>query len=113
MHAADGKGIGDAWKKIPEGSERSVFAQLVGALTAMHGVGLSHNDLHNENVVILDRSGGAQVALIDFGEVVPLPQAQYKGGYKQDENLIARVAAELAGCKDGKYPFHAERISEP
>lgn len=113
MHAAGGKGIGEKRSKL-HGDERiSVFAQIVGALTAMHGVGLSHNDLHNNNVVILDRSAGAQVAFIDFGEVQPLAKAQYKGGYKQDENLIAREAAALAGCGgEATYPFHAETITE-
>jgi len=110
MHAAGGKGIGEKRSKLRGVDRVSVFAQIVGALTAMHGVGLSHNDLHNQNVVILARSESPQVVFIDFGEVVPLSQAKYTGGYKQDENIIAREAAELADCKNAKYPFHAETI---
>jgi len=111
MHAAGGKGIVDKRSELYGGERISVFAQMVGALTAIHGVGLSHNDLHEENVVILDRSGGPQVAFIDFGEVVPLSQAMYQGGYKQDENLIAREASLLANCpNEAKYPFLAETI---
>merc|ERR1719387_2025432 len=69
MHAAEGKGIGSMASKLPKGDRASFFAQSVGAVTAMHGIGFSHNDLHNENVEIL--YGSSTLVLIDFGEVVP------------------------------------------
>jgi len=106
MHAAGGKGIGAMRSKL-RGEERlSVFAQMVGALTAMHGIGVSHNDLHNNNVVL--SKPGPLVAFIDFGEVQPLKYAVYRGGYKHDENLLPREAAQLAGCPaEAHYPFNS------
>lgn len=109
MHAAGGTGIVETRSKVPKDARASVFAQMVGALAAVHGVGLSHNDLHEQNVVILNRPGNL-VAFIDFGEVVPLEKGYYLGGYKQDENLLAREAALLTECPT-KYPFQAEKTT--
>lgn len=111
MHSAAGKGVGEALKSLPSSARIPIFAQMVGALSAMHGIGFSHNDLTNQNVVLLDKPGFL-IVFIDFGETEPLSRAQYKGGYKQDENLIARMAAQLAGCPgEAQYPNQAEVIS--
>merc|ERR1719265_2004207 len=112
MHAAGGRGIGSMIKELSRnGHGASVFAQLVGAVTAMHGIGYSHNDLHDQNVVILDQS--TLVALIDFGETVPLARGKRSGGYKEDENVLARNAAKLARCPaDAQYAFNTESISQ-
>eukprot|EP00419_Tripos_fusus_P006962 CAMPEP_0172685060 /NCGR_PEP_ID=MMETSP1074-20121228/19983_1 /TAXON_ID=2916 /ORGANISM="Ceratium fusus, Strain PA161109" /LENGTH=465 /DNA_ID=CAMNT_0013504153 /DNA_START=22 /DNA_END=1419 /DNA_ORIENTATION=- len=116
MHAASGQGINLRRPEVLGDRSAAVFAQIVGALAAMHGVGLSHNDLHDNNIVILDRMVEEQesplVAFIDFGEVVPLNKGVYKGGYKMDENLLARVACKLARCPDSAvYPQNVENIN--
>jgi len=112
MHAAGGKGIGAMRSKLRGEYRVSVFSQMVGALTAMHGIGLSHNDLHDGNVVILSKPGPL-VAFIDFGEVETLKNANYGGGYKQDENLLARQAAKLADCpSEAQFPFNSEKTHD-
>lgn len=97
MHAAGGDGLGHT--KLPESTKASVFAQLVGALTAMHGIGYAHCDLSKENIIIL--TGTTQLVLIDFGSARTLWKARGKlkqGGYKQDENVLAFYASDLAEC---------------
>jgi len=111
MHAAGGKGLGDSAKGLAEAARPGVFAQMVEAVGLLHGLGASHNDLHNQNVIVLDGKPGTYLAVIDFGEVRKL-SAGHRGGYKQDANLLARWAAKLAGCpKEAEYPFNSEWIS--
>merc|ERR1712083_550527 len=73
MHAAPGKGIGSSFKSLAGEKGADVFSQLVGAVTAMHGVGYTHNDLHNQNIVIMNVDAKhPALVFIDFGEVRPL-----------------------------------------
>lgn len=103
MHAAGGEGLGAKGKMlndVPPQERLSVFAQIVGALTSLHGIGMSHNDLHDNNVVYVQKGIPTVICLIDFGETVPLAQGLYQGNYKQDENLIIKRGMELANCPD-------------
>merc|ERR1719262_610945 len=84
MHAAPPNGIGAAMNHLHGSAGAHVFAQLVGAVTAMHGVGYTHNDLHNQNVVVkMAKDGSAELSLLDFGEVVPLARGGRGGNWKQ------------------------------
>jgi len=101
MHAAGGQGIGGGKQlrsTIPAEERLSTFAQIVGAVASLHGISMSHNDLHDNNVVYLHKGVPTTIALIDFGETVPLERGQYTWSYKQDETLILRKAQELANC---------------
>jgi len=113
MHATSGKGIDEKRKEVPEKGSAPVFAQMVGALAAMHGVGFSHNHLKEKNAVILDKKvnkNGKElplVAFIDFNEVVPLKKETDFTGYK-DEIFLAEEAYKLARCpKNAAYPLLA------
>jgi hypothetical protein len=99
MHAAPGPGIGSSWKALEGKRGAEVFAQLVGALTAMNSVGYTHNDLHDQNVVIMNVDAKhPALVFIDFGEVVPLSRGRLTGDYKQDETVLAYAAGKLAKC---------------
>jgi len=106
MHAAPPKGIGAVKKHLHGPVGADVFAQLVGAVTALHGVGYTHNDLHNQNIVIqMVQQGAPELSLLDFGEIVPLAQGNRGGSYKQDETVFSRIAFRLAQCpEEAFYP---------
>lgn len=108
MHAAGTKII-----KSIENSEytnaqrKSLFAQFVASVYAMHALDTSHNDLHGGNIVIDDSGAEPQLALIDFGEIVaPLdPTMPGQGArqtwlvdYKRDGNAIWAYSSLLAKC---------------
>jgi len=121
MHAAGGIGmncdcyfrqsrrlhIRDAIKELSKAERISLFAQGIGALTAIHSVGFAHNDLHFENVQILGKiqKNNNHLAFIDFGSANKWPGITdiYKqGGYRADSTFPARHAAELALCPDAR-----------
>jgi len=124
MHAAGGIGmncdcffswdrrlhIRDEVKELSKAERVSLFAQGIGALSAMHSVGLAHNDLHFENVQILGKiqKNNNHLALIDFGSSGKWPgitdihrQGGY-GAYRADSTFPARHAAELALCPEAR-----------
>jgi len=101
MQAAGTTGIADGAKKLKNNIpvQKAVFAQTVGAVYALHGIGWTHNDLHGHNIV-MDNSN--DIALIDFGEI----KGHHRGlGYKHDVNSIWRWAAVLGNCPaKAQYP---------
>jgi hypothetical protein len=104
MHAAPPNGIGAAAKYLHGYVGAHVFAQLVGAVTGMHAIGYTHNDLHNANVVVeLAKENGhaefqPELSLLDFGEIKSLAGGGRRGNWKQDETVFARNAFKLAKC---------------
>lgn len=96
--------------------KKNIFAQLVGAVYALHSADSSHNDLHGQNIV-LDKQ--YKLALIDFGSLKVLNKA-WKSGYKRDANAIWRWGSVLFSCGasadwvpdlPGKKVSKAERTS--
>lgn len=114
MHAAGGVGMGKRRLKIDKQvkqlsmAERvSLFAQGIGALSAMHSVGFAHNDLHFQNIQILDgiHQNNNHLALIDFGSSWKWPgitNTKKQGGYRADSTFPARLAAQLALCPESR-----------
>jgi serine/threonine protein kinase len=95
MQAAGTMGISDKAKQIRHNVplQKNIFAQTVAAVYSLHGIGLTHNDLHGHNIVV----DGDSVALIDFGEI----KGHHRGlGYKHDANSVWRWAAEIAACPE-------------
>lgn len=104
MHAAPPNGIGGATHALHGDVAAHIFAQLVGAVTALHGVGFTHNDLHNQNVVVkVEHDGSAELSLLDFGEIVPLARGGLHGNWKQDEYVFGRNAFRLAKCPEAAF----------
>jgi len=107
MHAVAGQGLGekktkitDDVQKLPTSTRASIFAQIIAALFAMHGSGWSHNDLHFQNILILEGTP-KRVAIIDFGATQTIEKAGISwGGYHIDATLLNRVGAQL--CSEGK-----------
>lgn len=96
MHAAGRTGVEDAGLlSLSVDDAKMVFAQMVAGIYALHGLDYSHNDLHGKNIVL----DGTQLAVIDFGEIRPLAQAQRGPGLKRDANAIWTFGALLAGCQ--------------
>jgi len=112
MHAASSKGIDEKRKELTEKGSAVVFAQLVGALAAMHGVGLAHNHLHEKSAVILDKKGPPLVAFINFDKVVELKNSLDSSGDSTgstDEIFLVGEACKLASCPKGaEYPVSAD-----
>lgn len=110
MHAAGTKIISDVTDdEYTLAQRKSLFAQFVGAVYAMHALDTSHNDLHGGNIVIDETGANPELALIDFGEIVqPLdPTSPLAGGqalqtwlfdYKRDGNAIWAFSSLLAKC---------------
>jgi len=100
MQAAGTTGISDFARTVKHDvtAQKHVFAQVVAAVYALHGIGYTHNDLHGHNIVL----SGTDVALIDFGEI----KGHHRGlGYKHDANSVWRWAATLADCpEDAQFP---------
>lgn len=81
--------------------QKYMFAQLVGAVYGLHGINISHNDLHGENIVFDSKDSSIPLALIDFGDSTPMVDA-IKINYKRDGNALYRWTAHLANCpKEG------------
>lgn len=101
MQAAGSTGITDFAKKhkgnVPK--QKKAFAQTVAAVQALHGIDLTHNDLHGHNIVL---DANDDIALIDFGEI----KGHHRGlGYKHDVNAVWRWAGELANCpENSQFP---------
>lgn len=72
---------------------KSIFAQFIGALYAMHALDYTHNDLHGKNIVL----DGNKLAIIDFGNMVTSELAA-RSTYMRDGNAAWRWTAFLAGC---------------
>jgi len=111
MHAAGTKIIKDITNdEYTVAQRKSLFAQLVGSVYAMHALDTSHNDLHGGNIVIDDAGQDPKLALIDFGEIVqPLDPTSPQAGaqarktwlvdYKRDANSIWAYSSLLAKCQ--------------
>jgi RIO-like serine/threonine protein kinase len=113
MHAAPGQGIGASFSGLTVTKGEEVFAQLVGAVTAIHGIGYTHNDLHDGNVMIMQPGvAHPKLVLIDFGEVVALDRGTLRGGYKQDETVFAYMAGRLAKCQQQELYGHPQDHNE-
>jgi len=109
MHAAPGQGIGASFRGLTVTKGNKIFAQLVGAVTALHGIGYTHNDLHDGNVMIMHPGvAHPELVLIDFGEVVALDRGTLRGGYKQDETVFAYMAGKLAKCQPQELYGHPQ-----
>jgi len=101
MHAAGTVGIGRSERSGDKGldlspdQKKSVYAQFVAGIYALHSVGFAHNDLHGKNVVL----DGEELAVIDYSDATPLESAWLGAGLKRDGNSIWRFGGALAGCK--------------
>jgi len=107
MHAAGTLELKDIGNKYSVEERKSLFAQLIGSVWALHGLNTAHNDLHGGNILISESSGKPRLALIDFGELsspldpttpsVP-PSATWLFDYKRDGNAIMAWSSLLADC---------------
>eukprot|EP00929_Paragymnodinium_shiwhaense_P019349 TRINITY_DN13230_c0_g1_i1.p1 TRINITY_DN13230_c0_g1~~TRINITY_DN13230_c0_g1_i1.p1 ORF type:complete len:393 (-),score=69.25 TRINITY_DN13230_c0_g1_i1:186-1364(-) len=102
-----------------DGEKKSVFAQLVAAIHALHNVGLTHNDLHAKNVMLQETSATSDLAhihlaLIDFGDVKPFHKrnAAWNRGYKRDSFAIWRMGGNLADCPGAAHLGATKRVLE-
>jgi len=95
MHAAGRTGVEAAGGLFSMDDAKMVFSEMVAGIYALHGLEYSHNDLHGKNIVL----DGTQLAVIDFGEIRPLAQAQRGPGLKRDANAIWTFGALLADCQ--------------
>jgi len=108
MHAAGNLEL----KEVPPGKytmdeRKSLFAQLVGGVYALHGLDTAHNDLHGGNILISEKNGKPRLALIDFGElstpldpttpVIP-PSTTWLIDYKRDGNAIMAWTSFILDC---------------
>lgn len=92
MHAAGTEGIEDiTGRTVAE--RKSIFAQFIGAIYAMHSLHYTHNDLHGQNIVL----DGNKLAIIDFGNMVDDLLAA-RSTYMRDGNAAWRWTALLADC---------------
>lgn len=108
MHAAgtlELRDVPDSKYSLDE--RKSLFAQLIGAVYALHGLNTGHNDLHGGNILISEKTGKPRLALIDFGElstpldpttpVIP-PSTTWLFDYKRDGNAVMAWASFLLKC---------------
>lgn len=95
MHAAGRTGVEEIGGRFSVDEAKMVFSEMVAGIYALHGLAYSHNDLHGKNIVL----DGTQLAVIDFGEIRPLAQAQRGPGLKRDANAIWTFGALLADCQ--------------
>lgn len=121
MHAAGTKIIGDVSDdEYTIDQRKSLFAQLVGAVYALHGIDTSHNDLHGGNIVIDDKNGKLDLSLIDFGDIVsPLDPSSVKHGrtthlegYKRDANSVWMYSSVLVDCPSFTSSSEMKRASQ-
>lgn len=97
MHAAGTEGIEDiTGRSVAE--RKSIFAQFIGAIYAMHALDYTHNDLHGQNIVL----DGNKLAIIDFGNMVSSELAA-RSTYMRDGNAAWRWTALLADCPGDAY----------
>lgn len=111
MHAAGRTGveeIGVTAPRLPVDEAKMVFSEMVAGIYALHGLEYSHNDLHGKNIVL----DGTQLAVIDFGEIRPLAQAQRGPGLKRDANAIWTFGALLADCQCRGPACEADEMEE-
>jgi len=93
MHAAGTEGIEDiTGRSVAE--RKSIFAQFIGAIWAMHSLDYTHNDLHGQNIVL----DGNKLAIIDFGNMVNGQEFAARSTYMRDGNAAWRWTALLADC---------------
>lgn len=92
MHAAGTTGIEDL-EGGTVAERKSIFAQFIGAVYAMHALDYTHNDLHGQNIVL----DGHKLAIIDFGNMVESLLAA-RSTYMRDGNAAWRWTAMLADC---------------
>jgi len=96
MHAAGPTAMQDvATLNLSTDDQKSVFAQMVAGIYALHAIGITHNDLHGGNIVL----DGTTLSIIDFGSMRTLEDAWLRD-YKRDGNAIWRWAAVIAGCPE-------------
>jgi len=92
MHAAGTDPIEELTGRTVE-ERKSIFAQFIGAIYAMHALDYTHNDLHGRNIVL----DGNKLAIIDFGNMVDSELAA-RSTYMRDGNAAWRWTALLADC---------------
>ena len=64
---------------LPLGRIRSIAAQLLAGLAAIHRAGLVHADLKSDNVLVEATAEGDRVTIIDFGLARPLATSAARG----------------------------------
>lgn len=97
MNAAGTTGI-ESKTRQPLDTQLKIFAQMLGAIYALHATGFTHNDLHGMNLVLDDEN---RLSLIDFGELAPHHSGS---GYKHDINSVWKWTAQLAVCPSSAFP---------
>ena len=70
LRAVIGAGTG---RRLDESTARRYTAQILAALSVLHGAGWCHRDISPENVLV--SADGSRAVLIDFGTALPMPQA--------------------------------------
>jgi len=97
MSAAGTEGI-EKKVRLPLDSQLTLFAQMIGAIYALHATGWTHNDLHGNNIVM---DASENLAVIDFGELQP----HHAGiALKHDINAVWKWTAQLAVCPSAAFP---------
>jgi len=97
MNAAGTTGI-EKKVRLPLAIQRTLVAQMIGAMYALHATGYTHNDLHGNNIVM---DADNNLAIIDFGELQP---HHSDTGLKHDMNAVWKWTAQLAVCPSTAYP---------
>lgn len=107
MHAAGTEELRNMGSGYSDEDRKSLFAQLVGAVYALHGLDTGHNDLHGGNILISKKTGKPRLALIDFGElstpldpttpVIP-PSTTWLFDYKRDGNAVMAWTSHILNC---------------
>jgi serine/threonine protein kinase len=89
---------------LPVHKQKSIFAQLVAGIYALHKSGVSHNDMHGKNVVINEND---QVAILDYGlgTSYPCDKSRNQNGYARDGNMLYDYTAAVSNCgKKNQWP---------
>ncbi len=109
---AEGLLLGEALAALPRDVARwaGVGLSLAGILSAVHGAGILHGDLHPDNVVLDPSTGG--VTLIDFGSAVV--QGHIEAGFRHAAQLGRALpfgAPELTGRMARAADFRADHYA--
>jgi len=82
---------------------QSAFAQLVAALYAVHGLGFTHNDFHDRNIMVSREAGAVLVSVVDLGKVRPKAGSDIKNNLHRDSRALLKHLAKLAQCKGASH----------
>ncbi|CAA7263166.1 unnamed protein product [Cyclocybe aegerita] len=84
-------------KRLTESQARYVFAQVVDAVEYLEGLGITHRDIKDENLVI---DQNLKVKLIDFGSATAVDPTQPRPYYTMFYGTAAYASSEILLKKD-------------